>query len=506
MTKIIPNFPFETLDELVQFLESIGWFDYFTVENRKGYIEEMASSFESLRDYCASSDQSMILYLFPGCFDPECIDTEGDYTEVLMHIEEASFGLVKFKHVQEKWVASNRKAGRENVTLSFELDGKIFSTVFERTADWVAEEFIEFVAEALGNCAPPLDQIYEVTGGNNQPYVLNTAWSIAVLRGYLPEKGGALRLPCPKCDTCPIISLDQPNLPGSLDQYINGKFYKSNRCIQWASRHDVIYAMSRTIGWLEFLRFGLSFSICSDNPDDPLDPIAEVDESSGSRLADCVQGDHFSSADLAVADREGRFGLDLLPRFCRLIPDQLDWLILEWYIEDVLISAQYYPDAALLRAGWEVIGRIDFTELKAAMEDKHIPYQVQCLGGQSRASIHAILQQYAAHRRFPALLAALLYLHDKHETLKQTSAEYVCEPSEKMRALQEQIEMEWEFVDDLDEDDPLKFEEMEIGMDVPCTDLDEPETPCLPQDQDPSFDVEDVLPAEPGDIEDPFWS
>ena len=173
-----------TFDELMQFLDSIAWFNIFA-NQKENCIEAMRNWYPNYRDgYYYPQDPTSVLYVFPNFFDPETIYQEGDYIDLLQDLAQYSCGLFEISNPFEKWTETTGDAIL--ITLRFSINGTTLEKTWEHGGEFVDRAFFDLLAEGLKTCDPPLDQI-ATTGGNDCVYIVNDARVIRKLKAYFPE-------------------------------------------------------------------------------------------------------------------------------------------------------------------------------------------------------------------------------------------------------------------------------------------------------------------------------
>lgn len=178
------GFACQTADELIQFLDSIGWFRLFNQENRQQYIERLRYGYNP----CSGSAVAVandLIYQFPAVFDAETIYDEGDFTGLLKVLEDHACGLFRLEEIDETW--EELEEGEYIIHLSFQMNGRRYQRSWEWSGtDWVDEQVFELLGQALAECQPPLRHLVD-DGGNESHYLVNEAAVIETLLSHLPQ-------------------------------------------------------------------------------------------------------------------------------------------------------------------------------------------------------------------------------------------------------------------------------------------------------------------------------
>ncbi len=222
-----------------------------------------------------------------------------------------------------------------------------------------------------------------------------------------PDQYPAWNLPCPNCAACWVTGPEQPNLPGQVPGYINGKFYQSLLFfgkIRVSNLGWALAQLAENCSWFDLFIESLP-QIRVELEQNP-----QVIPAYPSWLDDAfANGDYYISG----SEEDQTCGLKIFPRFCRLIPNELDTLILRWYLEAPLFVDERFPYQKLREHGLDGFQTADFSELKAAIADKNVPYEALTLAGKAESSLKGVIEQYVAQGRFSALVAALLYVRSQ---------------------------------------------------------------------------------------------
>jgi hypothetical protein len=136
-------------DECFKSLEKAGWFNGWS-----------ASAIKSAKASIEENEQIRSKVTFPGAAlisvwgDSECIYEEDSYTEILNEFKSGSHGFFKPKNIEEVW--TDEEDGEFSIEISFEVQGKVYSSPMEYSGDWLDPTIFELINEAMADLDIPM--------------------------------------------------------------------------------------------------------------------------------------------------------------------------------------------------------------------------------------------------------------------------------------------------------------------------------------------------------------
>ncbi|MEM7231545.1 MAG: hypothetical protein AAF517_05200 [Planctomycetota bacterium] len=167
---------YATVDELIQALEGIEWFECFDALNRKRYEEELRKQFDP------EDPWSRIVGTW---FDAECVSEEGVHHGLIKEIASNSYGLFSPQGIRETWSETEEGA---QITLSFRWAAQTFEGKWARLDDYIDYGFWGLLDKAVQETKPDLSWAMADGCGQDGTVFLNRREAIerAVKQGILP--------------------------------------------------------------------------------------------------------------------------------------------------------------------------------------------------------------------------------------------------------------------------------------------------------------------------------
>lgn len=236
--------------------------------------------------------------------------------------------------------------------------------------------------------------------------------------GNIPDRPEYPRwdLPCPHCDRCWVKGWDEPNLPGSTVGNINGWVYRPNPYLaaQKQSGKDNAVKMLKQastplLKWMVENWPGILIDSSSRAGQISLDAY----------LPDYSFWEPYSMCRGYELDGS-EFDLAFLPRFCRMIPEEVGKELLRMVFEKPFVSHEEILNVSFFRRDMQKLHSVDFSELKTVIDDLCIGLCRRSLAGvippgkkslgHISPCIEELIDTYYQAGRHVELMAALLYV------------------------------------------------------------------------------------------------